>query len=75
MKITNSVVCETSKGCLYKQIKPQLVGKHAFPLMGFVCSVAQITHAFVIRVTFLNLFVEEKTHMAYVCKLLKFDIK
>ena len=25
------------KGCIYKQIKPPLVGEHAFPLTGFVC--------------------------------------
>ena len=34
MQITNSVVCDTSKGCIYKQIKPPLVGEHAFPLTG-----------------------------------------
>ena len=32
MQITNSVVCDTSKGVLYKQIKPLLMGEHAFPL-------------------------------------------
>ena len=37
MQITNSVVCGTSKGCIYKQIKPPLVDEHAFPLTGFVC--------------------------------------
>ena len=40
---TNSVVCGTSKGCIYKQIKPPLVGEHAFPLMGFVCKEAHDT--------------------------------
>ena len=35
LQITNSVVCDTSKGSLYKQIKPHLVGEHDFPL-GFV---------------------------------------
>ena len=35
MQITNSVVCDTSKGGLYKQIIP-LVGEHAFPLTGLV---------------------------------------
>ena len=35
MQITNSVVCDTSTGMLYKQIKPPLVGEHAFPLTGF----------------------------------------
>ena len=37
MRITNSVVFGASKGCIYKQIKPPLVGEHAFPLTGFVC--------------------------------------
>ena len=35
MQITNSVVCDASKGCIYKQIKPPLVGKHYFPMTGF----------------------------------------
>ena len=39
MQITNSVVCGTSKGCIYKQIKPPLVVEHAIPLTGFVCKV------------------------------------
>ena len=43
MKITNSVVRGTSKGCIYKQFKPPLVGEHAFPLTGFVCWSAQVT--------------------------------
>ena len=43
MQITNSVVCDTGKGCIYKQIKPPLVGEHAFPLMGFVCIEAHVT--------------------------------
>ena len=43
MQITNSVVCGRSKGCIYKQIKPPLVGEHAFPLTGFVCKSAHIT--------------------------------
>ena len=43
MQITNSVVCDTSKGCTYKQIKPPLVGEHAFPLTGFVCKEAHVT--------------------------------
>ena len=43
MQITNSVVCGSSKGCIYKQIKPPLVGEHAFPLTGFVCMAAHIT--------------------------------
>ena len=43
MQITNSVVCDASKGCIYKQIKPPLVGEHAFPLMGFVCMAAHVT--------------------------------
>ena len=40
MQITNSAVCDTSKGLLYKQIKPLLMGEHDFPLMGFVCETA-----------------------------------
>ena len=43
MQITNSVVCGESKGCIHKQIKPPLVGEHAFPLMGFVCMAAHVT--------------------------------
>ena len=43
MQITNSVVCDTSKGCIYKQIKPPLVVEHAFPLTGFVCKEAHVT--------------------------------
>ena len=43
MQITNSVVCDTSKGCIYKQIKPPLVGEHAFPPTGFVCMAAHVT--------------------------------
>ena len=43
MQITNSVVCNASKGCIYKQIKPPLVGEHAFPLTGFVCMAAHVT--------------------------------
>ena len=45
MQITNSLVCGASKGCIYKQIKPPLVGEHAFPLtlMGFVCISDHVT--------------------------------
>ena len=43
MQISNSVVCDTCKGSIYKQIKPSLVGKHAFPLTGFVCKKAHVT--------------------------------
>ena len=43
VQITNSVACDTSKGCIYKQIKPPLVGDHAFPLTGFVCKEAHVT--------------------------------
>ena len=43
MQITNSVVCCASKGCIYKQIEPPLVGEHAFPLTGFVCKEAHVT--------------------------------
>ena len=43
MQITNSVVCGASKGCIYKQIKPPLVGEHAFPLTGFVCMATHVT--------------------------------
>ena len=42
MQITNSVVCDTSKGSIYKEIKPPLVGEHAFPLTGFVCETAYV---------------------------------
>ena len=34
MQITNSIVCGASKGSIYNQIKPPLVGEHAFPLKG-----------------------------------------
>ena len=43
MQITNSKVCDASKGCIYKQIKPPLVDEHAFPLTGFVCKEAHVT--------------------------------
>ena len=43
MQITNSVVCGVSIGCIYKQIKPPLVGEHAFPLTRFVCWSAHVT--------------------------------
>ena len=43
MQITNSVVCDTSKGGIYKQIKSPLVVEHAFPLTGFVCMAAHVT--------------------------------
>ena len=43
MQITNSIVCDTSKGMLYKEIKPRLVGEHAFPLRGFVCKSVHVT--------------------------------
>ena len=43
MQITNSVVFGRRKGCIYKQIKPPLVGEHAFPLTGFVCKEAHVT--------------------------------
>ena len=45
MQITNSVVvCDASKGSIYKQIKPPMVGEHAYPLPGFVCLVAHVTY-------------------------------
>ena len=44
MQIMNSVVCGASKGCIYKQIKPPLVGEHAFPLTGCVCRSAHVTN-------------------------------
>ena len=43
MQITNSVVCDTSKGYRCKQLKPPLVGEHAFSLTGFVCRTAHVT--------------------------------
>ena len=42
MQIINLIACDTSKGSLYKQIKPCLVGEHAFPLTGLVCESAHI---------------------------------
>ena len=47
MQITNSVVCDTSKGSIYKQIKPPLVDEHAYPLTGFVCWSAHVTHTYI----------------------------
>ena len=35
--------CSASKVCIYKQIKPPLVGEHAFPLTWFVCMAAHVT--------------------------------
>ena len=46
MPITNSVVCGRRKGCTYKQIKPPLVGEHAFPLTEFVCIAANVILAY-----------------------------
>ena len=43
MQITNFEVCDRVNGGLYKQIKPPLVDKHAFPLTGFVCMSAHVT--------------------------------
>ena len=43
MQIRNLVLCDMSKGSLYKQSKPPLVDEHAFPLMGFVCRSAHVT--------------------------------
>ena len=43
VQITNSIVCDASKGCIYKQIKPPLVGEHALSLTGFVCRSAHVT--------------------------------
>ena len=43
MQIKNSVVCDQVNVGLYKQIKPPLVGEHAFPLTGFVCKEAHVT--------------------------------
>ena len=43
MQITNSEVCDQVNVGLYKQIKPPLVGEHAFPLTGFVCKEAHVT--------------------------------
>ena len=40
---TNSIVCDASEGCIYEQIKPPLLGEHAFPLTGFVCMAAHVT--------------------------------
>ena len=43
MQMTNLVICGMSEGCIYKQIKPTLVGEHAFPLTVFVCRSAHVT--------------------------------
>ena len=43
MQTTNSKVCDRVNVGLYKQIKPPLVGEHAFPLTGFVCMAAHVT--------------------------------
>ena len=43
MQITNSEICDRVNVGLYKQIKPSLVGEHAFPPTGFVCLVAHVT--------------------------------
>ena len=57
MQIINSVVCGASKGCIYKQIKPPLVGEHAFPLTGFVCMAAHIKQAYYDKIVLsLNLY-------------------
>ena len=42
MQIPNTVVCDARKGCIYKQIKPPLVGEHVFPSTGFVCKEAHV---------------------------------
>ena len=34
----------TSRGGLFKQIKPPLVGGHAFPLTEFVCELTHVTN-------------------------------
>ena len=31
-----------NKGSLYEQMKPLLLGEHAFPLTGFVCETAHV---------------------------------
>ena len=43
MQITKPNVCDTSKGSLYRHIKPPLVGAHAFSLMDFVCESTHVT--------------------------------
>ena len=43
MQIPNTVVCDARKGCIYKQIKPPLVGEHAFPSTGFDCKEPHVT--------------------------------
>ena len=42
MQITNSVVCDTSKGCIYSKLNHPW-GEHAFPLTGLVCMAANVT--------------------------------
>ena len=44
MQFTNSVVCDTRKDSLYKQIKPLLVGEHAFPFTGLLCKSTHVTN-------------------------------
>ena len=43
MQITNSVVCDTRKGSIYKQ-NPPLVGEHAIPLTDGVRESAHVTN-------------------------------
>ena len=45
MQITYSVVCDTSKHGIYKQIKQPLDVEHAFPLTEFVCETARVIPA------------------------------
>ena len=47
MQIMNKVVCGTSKGSLYKQIKPVLVGEHDLPLT-FICLQDGSSYTFVV---------------------------
>ena len=50
MQTTNSKVCDGVNVGLYKQIKPPLVGEHAFPLTGFVCMAAHVILLLFIKV-------------------------
>ena len=63
MQITNSVVCDTSKGSIYKQIKPPLVGEHAFPLTGFLCKEAHVTKRIKVKRVIVSLFQDDRLNL------------
>ena len=61
MQNMNKVVCGTSKGSLYKQIKPVLVGEHDLPLTFFVCKTAHFTLSWFVGLAF-NVYSIEPRH-------------